>query len=203
MCPSTACTAGLHAIIEGYLLMQANICDIMITGGVDAVITPWGMAGFSRLKALTNKFNDNPELGSRPFDSNRSGFVMSEGAGCLILEDYEHAKARNAKIYAEIVGFGLSADAYHMTSPQSNGKSIAQCMNNAVNMANYNTQSVLFRCLFACFVLSVKMIVALIVFLSNILFFSKFCVFFLENFCTVYWVVSVLFICAVLFFYVS
>jgi len=118
---TTACAAGTHAVGEAYRHIQYGLCDVVVTGGAEAVICPLGVAGFSAMKALSSR-NDAPEEASRPFDKDRDGFVMSEGAGMLILEELEHAKARGARIYAEVCGYGLSSDAYHIAAPRKAGK---------------------------------------------------------------------------------
>ena len=113
----------------------------MLTGGAEMATTPLGIAGFNAAKALSTN-NSNPEAASRPWDKDRDGFVLGEGAGCLLLEEYEHAKARGAKIYAEIVGFGMSADAYHITSPPDGGSGAALSMQNAINDAKLNPSDI-------------------------------------------------------------
>ncbi len=134
LAPATACAAGLHAIIEACLLIRSGICDAVIAGGVEASVTPLGIASFASMRALSMR-NDAPEKASRPFDKNRDGFVMAEGAGIVIIEEYEKAKERGANIYAEIVGVGLSADANHITAPCQDGKGFAVAMRNAVSDA--------------------------------------------------------------------
>jgi len=131
----TACAAGTHAIGESYRLIRDGYADIMIAGGTEGLITPLTVAGFAIIKALSTKFNDTPEKASRPFDAKRDGFVIAEGSGVLILEELEHAKARGAKIYAEIIGYGLNGDAYHMTAPTPDGEGPARCMELALKDA--------------------------------------------------------------------
>ncbi len=131
----TACSAATDAISDASRWIKDGVCDVMISGGTEAAITVLGIGGFCVLKAVTSKFNDTPEKASRPFDKDRSGFVMGEGAGILILEEYEHAKARGAKIYAELAGFGMTCDAYHLTSPHPEGIGAIRAMNMALTMA--------------------------------------------------------------------
>ncbi len=131
----TACAAGSHAIGEGFRLIREGLADIMICGGTEGLITPLTVAGFAVMKALSTKFNDTPEKASRPFDAKRDGFVIAEGSGVLILEELSHAQARGARIYAEIVGYGLNADAYHMTAPSPDGEGGARCMELALKDA--------------------------------------------------------------------
>ena len=123
----TACATGNHSIGEAFRIIQRGDADAMIAGGVESTITPLAVAGFCALKALSTR-NDEPQKASRPFEKNRDGFVMSEGAGILVLEDLEKAQQRGAAIFAEIVGFGCNADAYHITAPSPNGEGAAKCM---------------------------------------------------------------------------
>ncbi|RJR16163.1 MAG: beta-ketoacyl-[acyl-carrier-protein] synthase II [Nitrospiraceae bacterium] len=138
---ATACASGTHAIGDAYKMIQNGFADAMICGGTEAVITPLGIAGFTSMKALSTR-NDEPEKSSRPFDRDRDGFVMGEGAGILVLEELEHAQQRGAKIYAEIVGYGLNSDAYHITSPSQSGDGAARCMKAALKDANMDSGQV-------------------------------------------------------------
>ncbi|HWR88649.1 MAG TPA: beta-ketoacyl-ACP synthase II [Dissulfurispiraceae bacterium] len=131
---STACATGSHAIGDAYKIIQRGDADVMVAGGAEAVVTALGIAGFAVMKALSTR-NDEPEKASRPFDADRDGFVVGEGAGVVILETLESALARNSRIYAEIVGYGMSSDAYHITTPAPNGEGAARCMKAALKDA--------------------------------------------------------------------
>ena len=133
----TACTTGTHNIGFGARLIQYGDADVMVVGGAEAATSPITVASFSSMKALSSR-NDDPEKASRPWDSDRDGFVLGEGAGVLVLEEYERAKARGAHIYAEVLGFGMSADAFHITGPAENGEGGAAAMQNALNDAGLN-----------------------------------------------------------------
>ncbi len=135
----TACTTGTHSIGESARMIEYGDADVMIAGGAEATISPLAVGGFSSAKALSTR-NDDPATASRPWDKERDGFVMGEGAGVLVLEEYEHAKARGAKIYAEVAGYGLSADAYHMTAPSTDGPK--RSMVNALRNAGLNADQV-------------------------------------------------------------
>ncbi len=134
ICPTTACTSGTHGIGEAFDYIRLGRATAMVAGGAESAICELGIAGFAVMKALSRD-NDNPLTASRPFDLNRSGFVMGEGAATLVLEDYEHAVARGAKIYAEVVGYGMSGDGYHITSPAPEGEGAQRCMQGALDDA--------------------------------------------------------------------
>lgn len=139
-CTVTACATGTNSIGDAFKVIQRGDADAMITGGAEAPLTTMSFAGFSAAKALS--FNPDPNTASRPFDKNRDGFVMGEGAGILVLEELEHAKARGAKIYAEIVGYGATGDAYHITSPAPGGEGGVRAMKNAINDAGLNVTDI-------------------------------------------------------------
>lgn len=128
---TTACTTGTHSIGFAARMIQYGDADVMIAGGAEMATTPLGLGGFAAARALSTR-NDNPQAASRPWDKDRDGFVLGDGAGVLVFEEYEHAKARGAKIYAELIGFGMSGDAYHMTSPPEDGSGAAASMRNAI-----------------------------------------------------------------------
>ncbi|NHB91426.1 beta-ketoacyl-ACP synthase II [Photorhabdus cinerea] len=138
---ATACTSGVHNIGHAARIIAYNDADIMLAGGAEKASTPLGVGGFGAARALSTR-NDAPQSASRPWDKGRDGFVLGDGAGILVLEEYEHAKKRGAKIYAEIVGFGMSSDAYHMTSPPENGAGAALAMENALKDAGITTEQV-------------------------------------------------------------
>ncbi len=135
----TACATGTHSIGDSYKLIQSGEADVMICGGAEATIRPTGMAGFCAMRAMSTR-NDEPEKASRPFDADRDGFVMGEGAGILILESLEHAQKRGARIYAEIIGYGMSGDAYHITDPDPDGA--VRSMKRAIKSANLSNEQV-------------------------------------------------------------
>ncbi|MCP1437346.1 3-oxoacyl-[acyl-carrier-protein] synthase II [Erwinia persicina] len=138
---STACTTGVHNIGQAARMIAYNDADVMIAGGAEKGSTPLGIGGFGAARALSTR-NDNPQAASRPWDKDRDGFVLGDGAGIVVLEEYEHAKKRGAKIYAELVGFGMSSDAYHMTSPPENGAGAALAMENALRDAQLSPEKI-------------------------------------------------------------
>ncbi len=138
---STACATGNHSIGEAFKIIQRNQADVMVTGGTEAAITPLGLAGFCSMRALSTR-NDQPEKASRPFDRERDGFVIGEGAGIVVLEELERAKKRGANIWAEIVGFGMTGDAYHVTQPRENGSGLKMAMEQALKDAGINTEKI-------------------------------------------------------------
>lgn len=141
-CIVTACASGTNAIGDAFHLIQRGDADLMLAGGTEAAISPAGVAGFAAMKALCSDHNDDPAHASRPFDKNRSGFVMGEGAGIILLEELEHAKARGAHIYAEIVGYGRNDDAYHITTPAPGGITQAKCMKLALDDAGLKPEDI-------------------------------------------------------------
>jgi 3-oxoacyl-[acyl-carrier-protein] synthase II len=138
---STACAAGTHAVGESYRHIKYGECDVVVTGGAEAVICATGISGFTAMKALSTR-NDDPAAASRPFDKDRDGFVMSEGSGMLVLEELEHALARGATIYAEVSGYGLSSDAYHVAAPPEDGEGAIRCMRMALKDAGIKPEQV-------------------------------------------------------------
>jgi 3-oxoacyl-[acyl-carrier-protein] synthase II len=137
----TACTTGTHSIGLAARMIQHGDADVMVAGGAEYCSTSIGMAGFCAARALSQR-NDAPTKASRPWDRDRDGFVLSDGAGCVVLEDYEHAKARGARIYAEFIGFGMSGDAHHITAPPENGRGAYGCMVNAMRDAGVNPEQI-------------------------------------------------------------
>lgn len=141
MCIVTACATANNSIGEAWRIIKFGDADVFLAGGCEATITPLGMAGFASMKALSLR-NDDPDKACRPFDKDRDGFIMGEGAGIMVLEEYEHAKARGAHIYCELAGYGCTADAYHMTAPQPEGEGAARSMQIALKHAKVNTTDV-------------------------------------------------------------
>ena len=137
----TACSASAHAIGDAFEIIKRNDADVMIAGGSEAAITPMGVGGFAAMRALSTR-NDEPQRASRPFDKDRDGFVMGEGSGVIILEELEYATRRGAQIYAELVGYGMSADAYHITAPSEDGDGGMRVMQAALNRAGVQPQQV-------------------------------------------------------------
>ncbi len=140
--PVTACATGTHAIGDSFTIIKNNKADLMVCGGAEAAICPLGISGFSAARALCDTFNDFPKKGSRPWDKDRSGFVMGEGAGVLVLEELEHAKKRNAKIYGEVKGYGMSGDAFHITKPSEDGNGGYRAMEMALIESHLNADDV-------------------------------------------------------------
>jgi len=137
----TACTTSAHCIGESGRLIEYGDCDMMVAGGAEATITLLTVGGFAAARALSTR-NDDPATASRPWERDRDGFVLGEGAGVVVLEEFEHAKRRGARIYAELAGYGMSGDAYHMTAPQEDGEGAARCMENALRNARLNREDI-------------------------------------------------------------
>ncbi len=138
----TACSTGAHAIGDASRLIMFGDADVMVAGGAESPVCRIAMAGFAACKALSTSYNEDPQSASRPYDKDRDGFVMGEGAGTVVLEEYEHAKARGAKIYAEVVGYGLSGDAFHITAPSEDGDGAFRCMTSALRNANMDASEI-------------------------------------------------------------
>lgn len=138
----SACATGTHSIGDAYHIIARGDADAMIAGGTESTVTPLGIGGFAVMKALTDSRNDDPTRASRPFDKTRDGFVLAEGAGIVVMEEYEAARKRGAKIYGEVVGYGLTGDAYHMTAPAEGGEGAARCMKMALRNAGVNPEQV-------------------------------------------------------------
>ena len=138
----TACSTGSHAIGDAARLVALGEAEVMVAGGAESPVNRIGVAGFAACKALSTGFNDRPKESSRPYDRDRDGFVMGEGAGCVVLESYEHAKARGAKIYAELIGYGMSGDAYHITAPSPDGDGAYRCMKAALKRGGLSIDDV-------------------------------------------------------------
>jgi 3-oxoacyl-[acyl-carrier-protein] synthase II len=138
----TACSTGAHSIGDAARMIRDDDADIMLAGGAEATICPIGIAGFGQARALSTEFRDEPWRASRPWDQGRDGFVMGEGAGIVVLEEYEHAKARGAKIYAEVVGYGLSGDAYHVTAPHPEGSGAFRSMQMAMKKSGLDVSDI-------------------------------------------------------------
>lgn len=141
MCITTACATSNHCVGEAWRIIKFGDADVIVAGGAEASIAPMGLSGFGNMKALSTR-NDSPETASRPFDKDRDGFVMGEGGGVVVLEEYEHAKKRGAHIYCELAGYGLSADAHHLSSPLPDGSGAARCMDMAFHHAKMNPEQV-------------------------------------------------------------
>src|SRR5690606_27576772 len=138
----TACSTGAHSIGDAARMIQLGDAEVMLAGGAESALCPLGIAGFAQARALSTNFNDQPERASRPYDKDRDGFVMGEGAGVVVLEEYERAKARGAHIYAELIGYGLTGDAFHITAPAQDGNCAFRCMKAALARAEVSTEEV-------------------------------------------------------------
>src|SRR4029078_12617080 len=138
----TACSTGAHAIGDAARLIALDDADVMLAGGTESPINRLSLAGFAACRALSPGFNDTPEKASRPYDKDRDGFVMGEGSGIVVLEEYGHAKARGAKVYAELIGYGLSGDAYHVTAPPPDGNGGFRSMRSAMRHAQKNPEDI-------------------------------------------------------------
>jgi 3-oxoacyl-[acyl-carrier-protein] synthase II len=139
----SACATSTHSIGDAYQIIRRGDADAMIAGGTESTITPLGIGGFAVMKALSDR-NDSPQTASRPFEKNRDGFVMGEGSGIVVLEEYESARKRGAKIYAEVAGYGLTGDAYHLTAPSPGGEGAIRCMRMAINNAGLNPEEIVY-----------------------------------------------------------
>ena len=138
----SACASGSHAIGEAFEMIRRGVSDVIFAGGSEAAVTRIGFAGFSSMKAMSTNFNDDPSKASRPFDKNRDGFVMGEGAGVLVLETKSHAQRRGARIYAEVIGYSATCDAFHVTTPDGESKALTRCMNQAIEQAQVRIEQV-------------------------------------------------------------
>ncbi|MBM3568700.1 MAG: beta-ketoacyl-ACP synthase II [Alphaproteobacteria bacterium] len=138
----TACSTGAHAIGDAGRIIGLGDADVMVAGGAEATVCPIGIGGFAAMRALSTAFNDQPKRASRPWDKDRDGFVMGEGAGCVVLEEYEHAKRRGARIYAELIGYGMAGDGYHVSAPDPNGAGAFRAMRRALQSAKLNPEDV-------------------------------------------------------------